>query len=490
MRSPSNPTSLVVGESSKCVEGADLSNYKDQLIKDRNSRTLNMRRLARPKISSISSKGSGFVSHTELQINRSIKSEEIIRGIDNRDSSVIQGVIGFCFDLTIKIRKEIEYVFKNQAIIEKAVESLNDSNDSSFCITMINMIKIIFPIVDEATQHCFIDHDLIFSLLSFLYHENLSLRVSCANLVSVLSEVSGYARDGFISFGLHSVLMEVAASDENTNLMEAACEAIQRIFSNEDPIETSIIMESIRPLSELLRLSSIPALVSILNSFIEVTNKVPSVVFIIYDYNMFPQIFSLLEYSELFETVLSLIGNLCVSNPPQIRSLLELGLFSVLDANLTSKFASKAFWIFSNMLESVPEMMISWFPREFIESIIDTIDSFSLELKKEAVYFLCTMVLFSDAILLMSFMHSKFADSISEMIGCGISAVSIRCIDALIRFLQVYNFNNQGVEFVLFLINTDILDRLRELSDINDSIITERAIYIANQLESFSVYDK
>ena len=473
--------------------GVDLRNYKDQLMKDRNSRTLTLRSLKRPSVSSMRF-GQGQMrsiktsqdTFGEQSTFPFLDPENIIGTFQSMDEAKIRTLMQQITECAESRPRLVMNLMKKTEIFQPIVDALNGEITPEFTIPIMGFISVIFPLCKPPEMNVFVDCDLCFSLYAFITSESEEVINAAIQLIAVLSEECSYARDAMISFGIHTTLMEIAKASQNEALTEACCNALHKIFGNPDPIDSATVMESVNPMAELLSISSVSALESVIDCFVEMTNKIPSIVFMLYDLELYPTIIGFLGNESLTGVTLRLIGNMSVAHPPQIRLMLELDLFNTLLGLLDSDYATCVFWIFSNMLESVPQLMMPLFTEEFVNSVIELVANASFDVKKEAAYFLSTLILFSEADAIPRFMTQEVTDVLVEMLGCGVVMIIVRCIDTLIRFIHISQTNEEYSSYNEIVLDSDIRDRLQDLISPETPVVNERAEYLIQQLESIT----
>ena len=471
--------------------GVDLRNYRDQLQKDRNSRTLTLRSMKRPSISGVRNSVlqvgscSRNVSLSDINSIPFLAPNHVIEVFSSQDETAIGTLINQISETAQETPKMVSKMVKDTDIFQPIIDCLNGEISESLTLQILGFIAVIFPLCSIKEMNVFVDCDLCFSLYAFITSDNPTIIGSAIQVVAVISEYSSYARDAIISFGLHTSLMEQAKTD-NEEMSQACCEALNKIFANPDPIDSATIIESVTPMAELLSLTSIPALQSVIECFVEITSKMPSIIFMLYDLELYPTIIGFLSQQELLASTLSLIGNMSVAHPPQIRCMLQLGIFDTLIGLIGTDYSTYVFWIFSNMLESVPQDMLPYFTDDFVSSAISSVLDASFDVKKEASYFLSTLIVFSDPADVPHFMTEDVTDMVVEMLGCGVTMIVLRCIDTLIRFVHIMKTNPECAQYSAILMDSDIIDRLNEIISPDCQFVTERAEYLLQQIQSFS----
>ena len=163
--------------------GADLSHYRDKLTKDKNSRTLTLRRPIRPSISSIKQKG------PQLSLNPSSKTIlvdpnnfpfldpfYIFSTFQSNNSSNILKLINDLYNCLKETPRLLNHLIKNSEFITTIVEYLSICESDLILIHLLSLISIIFPICSEIQQHIFIDKDICFSLMILVSNESSQIQ--------------------------------------------------------------------------------------------------------------------------------------------------------------------------------------------------------------------------------------------------------------------------------------------------------------------------
>lgn len=196
---------------------------------------------------------------------------------------------------------------------------------------------------------------------------------------------------------------------------------------NTDYIDFNSLIDSFK---DLLDFQSVKIVNLTLLCFVTITNKCSQVVFHLKDLNLFPKFISFLT-NDFISASLNLIGNLCIpygfSEP-----LLELGLFDKLMNLLNTEHKPDVFNVLSNLIYSIPKRMVDLFDQNFIDQTINNALSSSYKEKKEATYFLATLLIFESKEKLDYFMNQKFFDLFLEMLNCNIPFILSKMLPALI----------------------------------------------------------
>ncbi|KAH0787960.1 hypothetical protein GPJ56_008116 [Histomonas meleagridis] len=373
-------------------------------------------------------------------------------------------------------------LLKNPELPEAFIDALNSGFPEDLNILIMKTIIVIFPHSPEV-QDIYIDSGLCMCLFDFLSSQSLPLLEASIALVDTISESSGYGRDSVLCLGLHTFIIEIAKSEINEQITVQACESLSKIFSNKQHIDSNTLTSCVEPIAELLSLHSVHAVYIILACFISMTNKLPALVFNMYDLNLFPVIVNFLHNPELIGMALPLIGNLSVGQSFHIKTLLDCGLFPLLMQLIQTEFTADVYWVLSNILESVPQMTIGLFNPNFVAQTVEIAMTSSFEVKKEAAFFIATLMLFTQNADLKYFKNEDVVDLMIEMLGCSSNLIVLRCLDALLRFVHV-NSTTGDEEFLSLLQTKDLYNPLNNLIERGSHMIKERAEFLLCNLDA------
>ncbi|OHS98641.1 hypothetical protein TRFO_34920 [Tritrichomonas foetus] len=472
--------------------GADLSNYQNQLSKDRISRTLTLRRSNKITISAFTHKKTyiGDLNNPlPPALDPSIASQ--ILGSNNEAK-----IIEYCGSLMNSCtgKTSIAPILSSSEVASEFVNILNSSDTFSLnlIIAIIQVMTTLFPLLEQSMMTVYVDEGIVMCLLTFLAVDessppNTNLIHHALKFTAVMASSSNYARDALFSFGIHSMIITLASTFGNyPEIQDAACEALYNLFSSQEPPDTTFINDCVCPIAQLLTLlRSKTAISFVLNVFVEMSNKLPSIVFSLFDMNMSPVIVQLLNDDDLTGVALSLIGNMTVAQPFHINKLLENGLFDHLLRLLNSEHTADVLWVLSNLLESVTDSTLRLINTDFVVQVVTIAMSANFNIEKEAAYFLSTFILFSGQKSIENFVeHPEIVELLTEMLGCGSENIILRCMDAIIRFVQ-YSIIEPAKSSMIrqVIVESEARDRLLELTDGNTPNLKERASYLLNVID-------
>lgn len=472
--------------------GCDLTNYKMELARDRNSRTLSLRTIKRPSIynlkcTSVNSQCilRNYVTNLSQQ---GIDIADAISIFESGDSSRILGFLNRLSNEQIRLNKIAKALFKSYELVEPILNVIQSDIDVNTKVQVISFLQTVMMALNKEQVDYFIDNDLCMIVFNLLSEENPDLILATLSLISALCSTSSYARDGMVAFGIQQTLIELAKSTTYKAITDACCTSLVAIFQNSEPLDSTIILESLPEIANLLQLQSVEAVEEVITCMVEMSNKYNQLVYTMYQIGLYPIIYQLLDNEQLQTAALCLIGNMSNASAIQVKTLIDLGLLEKLNTFMNTKLMTYSLWILSNMIESAPSTTLQFITADFIASILQSFDTPDVEIKKEIIFFISTVIVFSDATKLNLFMTESVVEFIIEMLGCGISMVELRCIDTLIKLLQFALSSDQFEGFITCLFESDIRDRLQELITPDNIILAERSGYLLHKIESLSVY--
>ncbi|OHS99931.1 hypothetical protein TRFO_33531 [Tritrichomonas foetus] len=475
--------------------GADLTDYREQLARERNARTLTLRRSQRPTIAQFLSKAAQSNQNRIPLIDSGnfpfLDPSYAISQLNTGNSNTLQEFLNHITSCAQQTPRLAQNLVKAPGVSEAFVNALSAGYSEQMIISIIRSLIVLFPIAGESMT-TYVDDGLVMCLFDFLSSESVPLLQASIALTDVISEASGYARDSILCFNLHQFLIDVALSERDDQLTLQSCEALNKIFMNKQQIEPTILAGCVDQMACLLQLHNVQAVNTVLMCFVSMTNQMSALVFNLFDLNLFPIIVNMLSNQDLVSAALPLIGNLSVGHAAHIQSLLDNGLLSHLMILIDTEYTADVFWVLSNLVESVPHLTINLFSKDFIEKTVDIAASSSYEIEKEATFFLSTLIIFTETEDLIFFMQSSMLDLMIEMLGCGVLLIILRCLDALIRLSRAIEMkmSNSGVflnlngEFVEMFSGNEIHKRLSDLTDQKSNLIRERAEFLLKQIDA------
>jgi hypothetical protein len=370
---------------------------------------------------------------------------------------------------------------------EVMVSALNAGHSEDITIALFRAFIILFPLFPE-NQEAYIDNGLCMLFIDWLSGEGGSLTVTegVIALIDCISESSGYGRDSILCLGIHTALIDLALRQISEPITVAACEALNKVFANKHHIDPTTLSDCVEPMSQLLRLQWPQAVFVALSCFVAMTNKMPALVFAMYDLGLFPEIVAMLENEHLVGMALPLIGNLSVGHAAHITTLLQCHLFQILMALIKTEYTADVFWVLSNLVESVPYLTIGLFDPNFIRATVEISDCSGYSVKKEAAFFLATLILFTETDDLRFFISESILNLMSEMLECSIGLIILRCLDALLRFARAVELCGVTDSLLEMLHGSDLRASLSRLLEQKNFMIRERAEILLERLSEVS----
>lgn len=474
--------------------GVDLSDYREQLVHDRNSRTLTLRRIKKPTIQQFLTQGQTNTLESPLIDTKNFPFLDInyaILQLTNGNTSSLSEFLNnltVCATTTPRLAMNLAQA---PEIAEPFADALSASYSEEINIQLITTMIAIFPIAGENRVN-FVDAGLTTNLFEFLSSTSLPLLEVSIALVDVMTDYSTYANDSILCLGVHQFLIEIAQNEYNEPLTLQALDALKRIFAltvnaaNEKPHKIDVITleSSVELMVPLLDLSSTEAVNSALMCFVALTDQMSALVFNLYDLGLFPKIVNFLTNPDLVSAALPLIGNMSVCHATHVETLLQCGLFEILMKLINTEYTSDVFWVLSNLVESVPHKTVELFDEHFIEKTIDIAIRSSFDVKKEATFFLATLAMFVATDNLAVFMNVNLLDLMLEMLNYNFILIVIRSLDALIRLAKVLETKTESSQFEETFHSEEVIAILNGLlSEDNAGAIKERVTVLLSCLE-------
>ena len=222
---------------------------------------------------------------------------------------------------------------------------------------------------------------------------------------------------------------------------------------------------------------------SVLQTIVSITNKKPSLVFIIYEMQIAPNIVQLLEHQELASAALPLIGNMSVSSVSNIKQLLDANLIDLLFRYISTEYTSDVFWVLSNLIESVPQLLVPVFDSNFILQTISSSEDSDYELKREISFFIATLIIFTPIHNMEIFITAEVVDLLQSMLVCGVGLIVLRVLDALTKLMYTIPEIDPSREFAEAMASEDMKDEIDRVIDSGTPLMIERAHFLIHMIE-------
>ncbi|KAH0786324.1 hypothetical protein GPJ56_009710 [Histomonas meleagridis] len=467
---------------------ADLTNYEERWCKERTERTNKLRKLFFPNqvhiINHSSSLGT-LTKELEQFEKQRIDTQNAINILSSHDSNAIDNLAKSLITLSSQKPCPLCQILKNEEFLHALSNSLTyDFLSADDLSLLIGALASIFPFCGNL-QEDIINDGICIYLSNFIESDNVKILESCLYLIRSISSSSNYARDAILCMGLYSQLISIAKRQISEPMTIAACECLRIIFSFDDDADSQILTSCISPIIELLQIPLKPAIIQVIECLVEITNKVPSLVFVFFDLGIVGNIISLLDDPDIQGPALKLAGNMSVSQPQQIKEMLSYGLLDKLSKLFHTKYVSDTLWIISNLLESVPDSIAPIFNSNFVQQLIGLSNDCTFEIKKEISFLLATLIVFSSDEITFKMITPEVVGILVEMLGCGCINITMRCLDAIVDFIRVI-ISVQKFDLFDVFIEEGLRDRLEDLEDTSNENIAERANYITSQLNNYS----
>ncbi|KAK8886960.1 hypothetical protein M9Y10_037995 [Tritrichomonas musculus] len=464
--------------------GADLSRYQEQLARERNSRTLNLRHINRISIGSVLQNNShlsigakGFIDPNNFPFLDSSKFAEAVNS--NNIPQVTQYVQSVA-NIAAHSPRMLNTLL-NQDFINFIINCFSNC-DSEMLMQIMRFLGVVFPYCGSFQTQ--ISEEIICSFFDLFDSTSPNMLLSTFGLISVMSSASSIARDSFITYGFHMNLIEIAHEERSLELTRGACAALYSIFSNNDPIDNEILIEIVPKLAELLKLHDKLSITNVIECFVEMTNKYNQLVFNLYECGIYPLSIEMLKDEELVGPTLHLVGDLSVAERHEVKVLIDNGVLPILNQLLKTEYVADAFWVLSNLLERTPDDVIPYCDQSFIQTVIDITTSSNYEIQKEGSFFLSTLIFLTPNTNLQFFMTDTILDILVQMINCGVSYFILRCIDTFIKILRYVQVSmDTSSNFFSELLETDLKDNLEELIESEKGLILDKAAYLLRLID-------
>ena len=465
--------------------GADLTQYSIELQQERNNRSLTLRRSNRPSIAGLLNKGGNSSNRTSLIDPTKypfLNPDVAVQILSSGNASKISEFAANILTTSAASPKLLSSLAKSQAVCETICEVFADESNEQTLVNIMNIIATIFPL-SENMKEAYIDGGVILTLLGYLESESQLLACNSILLIKTLCDASVYARDSILSFGVLSTLMTLAGTQTDETIVVDACRTIASVFESKEPIDSNILTSSIPELAQLLGLPFPQAVCSILNALVSITTHLPTIILDIFNTGVVPAIIEMLDNKDLAAAALPLIGNLSAGHPTHIQQMFDAGLIDRLTPLISTRLAGDVFFVFSNLVTSVPNLVIPLFDQGFIESAIELAETSMFDIKKEIVFFLTTLILHMGSEEMLAFIRPDVIDLIIEMLGCGVPTTILSCLDVIQKFAVAISNSEADPSLISPSQWEDLACALDDLADRGTPAVKEKASYLMEKLD-------
>ena len=463
--------------------GADLSNYQEQLIRERNTRSLTLRRQSRSRVSISAVLNRSNTANDQLNVSNYpfLDPDKAMATLASGNPKSVGDMMQNIIVLVRQSKRHIDPLMANDDFAAALVAAVNDG-DEQLSVIMMETLAVLFPFFPERHEF-WVDEGLTMMFCDVFEGGSIKKMDAALDLISSISEASGYARDSILCLGIHTVMIETALKDVPQEICLKICEALMKVFANKQAIDTTTMNSCVDDMAKLLTLPYPNCVFAAVGCFVEMTNKAPVIVFAMYDLGLFPVIVSMLNVEQLVPVALPLIGNMSVGHAQHVQKFLECDLFDRLMKLIQTEYVADVFWVLSNLVESVPHLTVGLFNASFIAATIDIAESASYDVKKEGTFFLATLILFTESADLKYFMTGEVLELMVQILDCSIALMVLRVLDALIRLARSLEMGFANDELRQMLQGSTLYDSLQSCLD-SSFVIRERAEFLLNLLDS------
>ena len=379
-------------------------------------------------------------------------------------------------DSAMKRPHEVMELTSSLQFVELLLERYCEETEHATQILLITIICALFKTAAGKKLHHVVDCGLTMPMMDMLESDDWILVDACVKLMNCVADHCGYARDALICMGLHERLFEIIGDRRTPDEVKvASCHTLLAIFRNPDPLDNSVILEAVPKLMDLMKCASVAVVGVILQIFVEMSNKMRSLIMTFDELGMYPVVVSMLDDSDLAGGALALLGNMCVCQPKQVKELLDLNVLPKLMYLFhVSEFTADVLWVISNLLEVKPSVVLPLLPPELIQLVLSAAETERFGIEVEAAFFLSTVIVFVPVEHVGLFMTREVVDLLVDMLACEVNPVVLRTMDAIRTFIHAAELSSNG-ELLAILMESDVVGRLEELSESNALLIAEGA---------------
>ena len=462
----------------------DISDYETHLKNQLSANSLYLRRLTLPGMKMAPAKSLCHNFQQGLLPGGFLNKEEILnRAIEYLSSKDSEKIISL--DWMMKMEsKYLTYISNDENFIKAVDEAISNFDDLSND-AVIFLLSLLAVMVQHSSTQIIenIADDVIMPINNILFSDNIQLFSPALNLINSMSQRSDYARNSVTCLDLHKQMLELIKQNITKEITENALLALYAIFKNPEPMESVTIKEASEMIFDLLKEDFPQEYICImLNILTEMSNKLSTIIPDFFAKGLYNYAFQEMDNPILTKACLNLIGNMCVSCLSFMESLLSQGLFEkllgLIQSQQNTSCLPQVYWVISNLIEAIPSQVVSKINIDFVQYSINLADDSSFDLKEEISYFISTLILFQNPFQTKEIINEQAIELISEMLDCGITAVTIRAIDALFKLFTIALNTNKLDELLAIYQDCDVKQQLEDNLKSNEQAIVDKATYV------------
>jgi hypothetical protein len=348
----------------------------------------------------------------------------------------------------------------------------------------------VFPRLSEEQRVAFTDAGLGFSLMELLNIKDPDALRIVLDLIAILAPQSDYLCDAFFALDFYDQLIVIAKSAASTEVQVSAAQSIFKLYGDHERILSTILKDSLPKLLTLLNLPSKLAVTFILKALTEVTNQRCSLTYVLFDHGVVKQIVDMLDDDELRSSSITVIGNLCLASREHVIELMSMGVGKKLLRLTETEYAADAFWALSNLVESAPDVFSSQEVDEgrlqrLIDLVMSKVHDGGSQVKKEATFFLASIIMFVSRSYLAMFMRNDVFSLVVHVLTVATDViVKARFLDVFLRFcIHVQHNEATFTSFKGLIKECGLWDVLEMLKKEGEPMLLTKAQEIEEQIE-------
>lgn len=438
------------------------------MMRDRNARTLNLRRTNRPSLGNLRAPRKSSLFE---QLNRiAITEEEACKALSSQNPDQLCEFCDAVIQTSSSNKQTITSLATSKRVGDALLEILGGQYEERILIKVMGTVAALFPMLNASMQDMFVDDGLVEVVANLLESPADAVSKSAADLLGILSDYSCYARNYVLTFGKYDDLIRVAASGRHIEISKSCCEALRKIFSDRFKIDTSEnLKQYFSQIAPLLNIPLPECVRSVLFALYGLTNHYKCLVANLKEIGMYEQIPQLISREEFCEPALLLLCNMAAQTTvtSHIQSMFEAGLWPALLALVQTEYLSTVLCAIAHLLESAPDIVFPLIDESFVDCIISVIETSSIDTKAEGAGFLSTVISRIDPTALPKFVHPDLIDVFTDMLESGRERIVLKSIEALMTLVTklVHEGVPKEIQDTLlgFIQDSDVISRLDQL---------------------------
>ena len=467
-------------DSSDACDGIDLSQYQNDLAKQRSAQSISIRRTFQSDEATPQSRLMKPLRSPRLQTldEPEVKIDDVSDAFQSHNIKIIQAI---CSKITQEQNSQlIAVIIENDEVLDMIanVANLVCSNSSD----LQAYLNLILSLADKENANNMLTDVLIQtqSILDSYPFEMLSFYRSLCN-------VSSYGRDAILCTGISYSIFLFCEKAEDAKIAVLASSVIHAIFSCNEIIANEVLRDYLESVINLLNVQNEDVIYYIILSLIDIVSQDRSLIDVLYQHNVHAFLVKALDNEKLIKPSICLAANLANGESSQIEKLFQIELIPKILLLPNDLLNGDAFFMLSNCAEAAMDQMLPIFDFPFLQKVKILLTDCPYSVFKDASFFLATLLVFAPMDRVKMILQLGVTDFINQMFESDQPFMILRGLDALVRVIIFsYTFADIKEEISQFFLSEDLKENIEKLKLHEINLISRKALSIEKYIIALS----